>query len=69
MPYDGFSQKPQIVASNNIYKNLVVTDGRYVHPFCRPPLSFTQLFALSTAIQCKTSTNILIINPTRCTNF
>jgi hypothetical protein len=28
MPHDGFSQKPQHLASNKIYKNLVVTDGR-----------------------------------------
>jgi hypothetical protein len=30
MPRDGFSQKPQNEASNKIYKNFVLTDGRNV---------------------------------------
>jgi hypothetical protein len=53
MRYEGFSQKPQNVTSNKIYKNLVVTDRQTVCTRFLPTISVAKLFPLSTAIQCK----------------
>jgi hypothetical protein len=51
--YEGFSQKPQNVASNKIYKNLVVTDRQTICTSFPPTISVTQPFPLSIAIQYK----------------